>query len=94
LGGRVVGAQAVLFFRQNLQKMREILLTFYVWRAVWCLPNGLERRLAQHFADFFFFQRKVRQQKVRKDPKQDVCRRIKRLKGFLNEAAKNVELKI
>jgi hypothetical protein len=23
--------------------------TFYVWRAVWCLPNELERRLEQPF---------------------------------------------
>jgi hypothetical protein len=53
----------------------------------------LERRLAQHFADIFY-QIKVRQQKGRKDSMQDVCRRMRRLKGFLDETPKNFELKI
>ena len=35
----------------GLQKMRELYV--FCLKGVWCLPNRLGRRLAQHFADFF-----------------------------------------
>jgi hypothetical protein len=40
---------------------------------VWCLPNGLGRRLAQHLGSFFH-QMKVLQHIERKVSKQAVCR--------------------
>jgi hypothetical protein len=47
--------------------MREFFNTFYVWRAVWYLPNGLRVRrfLAQHCGGFFHHI-KVRHQIERK----------------------------
>jgi hypothetical protein len=43
-------------------KTRENDYAFYVLRAVWCLPNGRRRGLAQYFGGGFFNQTKERQQ--------------------------------
>jgi hypothetical protein len=51
---------------------RENDYAFYVWRAVWCLPNGSGRGLVQNFGGFFN-QTKVRQQIGRKLSIQLVC---------------------
>jgi hypothetical protein len=66
-------------------------LYMYVLKAVWYLPYGLRRRLAQHFGGFFH-QIKERQQIGREDSIQAVCRRMRRLEGFLYEAGTNSEL--
>ena len=46
-------ANRLLLRQTGIQKMRE-LYTIYVWRAVWCLPDGLGGRLAQHLNGFFY----------------------------------------
>jgi hypothetical protein len=57
----------------------------------WCFRNRLGRRLAQHFGGFFHKIKKL-QQIGREDSIQAVCRSMRRLVGFLYEAAKNFEL--
>jgi hypothetical protein len=65
--------------------------TFYVWRAVWCLPTGLGRWLAQNFGGFLFSSKKSAPANRKKGfytsrlPKNDEIR------GIFVEAAKNFE---
>ncbi len=78
--------------------------TFYVWKAVWCLPSGRGRRLAQYFGGFLH-QIKVRQQIGRKVSMQvhnlrrfvvhlprvyPRCQRMRRFEAFLYLAAQKL----
>ncbi len=51
-GRRAVCTQTALFFIKPVSKNCGN-FTFFVWRAVWCLPNGHEIRVVQRFGWFF-----------------------------------------
>jgi hypothetical protein len=64
--------------------------TFYVWRAVWCLLNVADNGLRIAFLADFFYQKSAPTNRKEFYTVQTVCRRIRRLDGFLYEAEKKL----